>query len=142
MPTSTMVYLPFNVYLDSKRVSILVLPTLPMVYLPFNVYLDSKRVSILIEAVLPTSTMLYLPLKCTLHLRMSNLTADLNQIYVKLINKGNLISTYAVWKYTNLGRDSPTCCACRQLIILTHKGGFQQRKRQMPKGDKCSSDTF
>ena len=43
-----------NVYLDSKRVSILieaVLPTLPMLYLPFNVYLDSKRVSMLIEAV-------------------------------------------------------------------------------------------
>ena len=40
-----MLYLPFNVYLDSKRVSILteaVLPTLPMLYLPFNVYLDSK----------------------------------------------------------------------------------------------------
>ena len=73
-----------NVYLDSKRVSILievVLPTLPllfnvyldkdskhthfcqhinvaMVYLPCNVYLDSKRVSILIEAV-PTLQMLY-----------------------------------------------------------------------------------
>ena len=44
-------------YLDSKRVSILieaVMPTLPMLYLPFNVYLDSKRVSILIEAVLTT----------------------------------------------------------------------------------------
>ena len=55
---------PFNVYLDSKRVSILieaVLPTLPMLYLPFNVYLDSKRVSILIEAVFPTLPMLYLP---------------------------------------------------------------------------------
>ena len=44
-----MLYLPFDVhvYLDSKRVSILieaVLPTLPMLYLPFNVYLDSKRV--------------------------------------------------------------------------------------------------
>ena len=41
----SMLYLPFNVYLDSKRVSILieaVLPTLPMLYLPFNVYLDSK----------------------------------------------------------------------------------------------------
>ena len=53
-----MLCLPFNVYLDSKRVSILieaVLPTLPMLYLPFNVYLDSKRVSILIEAVLPTN---------------------------------------------------------------------------------------
>ena len=40
-----MLYLPFNVYLDSKRVSILteaVLPTLPMLYYPFNVYLDSK----------------------------------------------------------------------------------------------------
>ena len=40
-----MLYLPFNVYLDSKRVSILieaVLPTLPMLYLPFNVYLDLK----------------------------------------------------------------------------------------------------
>ena len=54
-----MLYLPFNVYLDSKRVSILieaVLPALPMLYLPFNVhvYLDSKRVSVLIEAVLPT----------------------------------------------------------------------------------------
>ena len=38
-------------YLDSKRVSILieaVLPRLPMLYLHFNVYLDSKRVSILI----------------------------------------------------------------------------------------------
>ena len=49
-----MLYLPFNVYLDSKRVSILieaVLTTLPMLYLAFNVYLDSKRVSILIEAV-------------------------------------------------------------------------------------------
>ena len=59
-----MLYLPFNVYLDSKRVSILieaVLPTLPMLYLPFNVYLDSKRVGILIEAVLPTLPMLYLP---------------------------------------------------------------------------------
>ena len=44
-------------YIDSKRVSILieaVLPTLPTLYLPFNVYLDSKRVSILIDAVLPT----------------------------------------------------------------------------------------
>ena len=53
------------VYLDSKRVSILieaVLPTLPMLYLPFNVYLDSKRVSILTEAVLQTLPMLYLPL--------------------------------------------------------------------------------
>ena len=54
-----MLYLPSNVYLDSKRVSIgllieAVLPTLPMLYLPFNVYHDSKRVSILIEAVLPT----------------------------------------------------------------------------------------
>ena len=63
LPTSPM-YLPFNVYLDSKRVSILIeaaLPTSPMLYLPFNVYLDSKRVSILIEAALPTSPMLYLP---------------------------------------------------------------------------------
>ena len=65
-----MLYIPFNVYLDSKTVSILieaVLPTLPMLYmymyLPFNVhvYLDSKRVSILIEAVLPTLPMLYIP---------------------------------------------------------------------------------
>ena len=59
-----MLYLPFNVYLYSKRVSILieaVWPTLPMLYLPFNVYLDSKRVSILIEAVWPTLPMLYLP---------------------------------------------------------------------------------
>ena len=65
-----MLYLPFNVYLDSKRVSILievsipieaVLPTLPMLYLPFNVYLDSKRESIFSEAVLPTLQMLYLP---------------------------------------------------------------------------------
>ena len=58
-----MLYLPFNVYLDSERVSILieaVWPTLPMLYLPFNVYLDSERVSILIEAVLPTLPMLYL----------------------------------------------------------------------------------
>ena len=31
-----------------------------MLYLHFNVYLDSKRVSILIEAVLPTLPMLYL----------------------------------------------------------------------------------
>ena len=49
-----MLHLPFNVYLDSKRVSTLVdavLPTLPMLYLSFNIYLDSKRVSILIEAV-------------------------------------------------------------------------------------------
>ena len=63
LPTSPMLYLPFNVYLDSKRVSILieaVLPTLPMLYLPFNVYLDSKRVSILIEAVLPTLPLMYL----------------------------------------------------------------------------------
>ena len=48
-----MLYLSFNIYLDSKRVSILieaVLPTLPMLYLSFNVYLDSKT-SILIEAV-------------------------------------------------------------------------------------------
>ena len=54
-----MLYLPFNVYLDSKRVSILieaVWPTLPMLYLPFNVYLDSKRVSILIEAVFANIT--------------------------------------------------------------------------------------
>ena len=58
-----MLYLPFNVYLDAKRVMVLieaVLPTLPM-YLPFNVYIDAKRVSILIEAVLPTLPMLYLP---------------------------------------------------------------------------------
>ena len=51
-----MLYLLFNVYLDSNRVSIhieAVLPSLPMLYLLFNVYLDSKRVSILIEAVLP-----------------------------------------------------------------------------------------
>ena len=61
---SLWLYLPFNVYLDSKRVSVLieaVWPTLPMLYLPFKVYLDSKRVSILIEAVLPTLPMLYLP---------------------------------------------------------------------------------
>ena len=54
-----MLYLSFNVYIDSKRVSILreaVLPTLPMLYLSFNVYLDSKRVSILIEAVLANTT--------------------------------------------------------------------------------------
>ena len=41
-----MLYLPFNVYLDSKRESILieaVLPTLPMLYLPFNAYLNLKR---------------------------------------------------------------------------------------------------
>ena len=31
-----------------------------MLYLPFNVYLDSKRVSILIEAVLPILPMMYL----------------------------------------------------------------------------------
>ena len=63
LPTWPMLYLHFNVYLDSKRVSILieaVLPTLPMLYLPINVYLDSKRVSILMEAVLPTWPMLYL----------------------------------------------------------------------------------
>ena len=53
-------------YIDSKRVSILieaVLPTSPNVVPSFNVYLDSKRVSIpvLIEAVLPTFPMLYLP---------------------------------------------------------------------------------
>ena len=62
LPALPMLYLPFNVYLDSKRVSILVkavLPALPMLYLPFNVYLDSKRVSILIEAVLPALPMLY-----------------------------------------------------------------------------------
>ena len=55
-----MLYLPYNVYLDSKRVSILieaVWPTVPMLHLPFNVYLDSKRVSILIEAVWPTLPM-------------------------------------------------------------------------------------
>ena len=64
LSTLPMLYLPFNVYLDSKIVSILieaVLSTLPMLYLPFNVYLDSKRVSILIEAVLSTLPMLYLP---------------------------------------------------------------------------------
>ena len=59
-----MLYLPFNVYLDSKRVSILIEAVLAnitnAVHLPFNVYLDSKRVSILIEAVLPTLPMLYL----------------------------------------------------------------------------------
>ena len=58
LPTLPMMYVPFNVYLDSKSVSILieaVLPTLPMLYLPINVYLESKRVGILIEAVLPTS---------------------------------------------------------------------------------------
>ena len=37
--------------------SLQVLPTLSMLYLPFNVYLDSKRVSVLIEAVLPTLPM-------------------------------------------------------------------------------------
>ena len=54
VPTLPMLYLSFNVYLDSERVSILieaVVPTLPMLYLSFNVYLDSERVSILIEAV-------------------------------------------------------------------------------------------
>ena len=67
-----MFFLPFNVYLDSKRVSIhieAVLPTLPMLYLPFNVRLDSKRVSILIEAVLPTLPMLYLPFNVYLDLK-------------------------------------------------------------------------
>ena len=62
-----MLYLPFNVYLDSKRVSVLieaVLPTLPMLYLPFNVYLDSKRVSILIEAVLANITNVVPSLQC------------------------------------------------------------------------------
>ena len=62
-----MLYLSFNVYLDSMRVSILreaVLPTLPMLYLSFNVYLDSKRVSILIEAVLPTLTSVVPSLQC------------------------------------------------------------------------------
>ena len=52
------------IYLDSKRVSILLeafMPTLPMLYLPFNVYLDSKRVSILLEAFMPTLPMLYFP---------------------------------------------------------------------------------
>ena len=61
-----MLYLPFNVYLDSERVSILieaVWPTLPMLYLPFNVYPDSERVSILIEAVWPTLPMVYLLFK-------------------------------------------------------------------------------
>ena len=49
------------VYLDSKRVSLLIgdLPTLLMLYL--YVYLDSKRVSLLIGD-LPTLLMLYLPL--------------------------------------------------------------------------------
>ena len=68
LPTFPMLYLPFNVYLDSKRVSILieaVLPALPMLYLSFNVYLDSKRVSILLEAILPTLPMLYLPFNPT-----------------------------------------------------------------------------
>ena len=43
---------------ESKHTRRSSLPTLPMLYLPFNVYLDSKRVSILIEAVLPTLPML------------------------------------------------------------------------------------
>ena len=45
LPTLPMMYLPFNLYLDSNRVSILidaVWPTLPMMYLSFNVYLDSR----------------------------------------------------------------------------------------------------
>ena len=52
-----MLYLPFNVYLDSKRVSILieaVVPTLPMLYLPSNVhvYLDSKnKISEIIQTI-------------------------------------------------------------------------------------------
>ena len=63
-----MMYLPFNVYLDSKRILVeVVLPTLPLLYLPFNVHLDSNRVSILIEAVLPT-----LPMLCPLY----NATTD------------------------------------------------------------------
>ena len=42
----TIVVMNIMYYLDSKRVSILieaVWPTLPMLYLPFNVYIDSKR---------------------------------------------------------------------------------------------------
>ena len=49
-----MLYLPFNVYLDSERASILIEAVLPMLYLPFHVYLGLKSVHILIEAVLPT----------------------------------------------------------------------------------------
>ena len=54
-----MMYLPFNVYLDSKTVNTLteaVLPTLPMMYLPFNVYLESKTVNTLTEAVFANIT--------------------------------------------------------------------------------------
>ena len=40
------------------------LPTLPMLYLPFNVYLDSKRVSILIEAVFANITNVVPSLQC------------------------------------------------------------------------------
>ena len=49
-----MLYLPFNVYLDSKRVSILIEAAFVNIT---NVYLDSKRVSILIEAALSTLPM-------------------------------------------------------------------------------------
>ena len=80
-----MLYLPFNVYLDSKRVSILieaVWPTLPMLYLPFNVYLDSKRVSVLIEAVWPTLPMLYLPSYFTQTVRMRPLKC--NHLFFRL----------------------------------------------------------
>ena len=90
LSTLPMLYLPFNVYLDSKRVSILIeavfvnitnvvpsldskrvsilieaaLSTLPMLYLPFNVYLDSKRVSILIEAAFVNITNVVPSLQC------------------------------------------------------------------------------
>ena len=75
-----MLYLPFNVYLDSKRVSKLieaVLPTLPMLYLS---YLDSERVSILTEAVLLTLPMLSLPFNSLLNgdTTLSNLSHHLS----------------------------------------------------------------
>ena len=82
LPTLPMLYLPFNVYLDSKRVSILieaVLPTLPMLYPPFNVYLDSKRVSILIEAVLPTLPMLYHPFNVYLYSKRVSILIEAKQ---------------------------------------------------------------
>ena len=52
-----------------------------MLYLPFNVYLDSKRVSILIDAVLSTLPMLYLPFNGDYIRRLLIKVCDINNAF-------------------------------------------------------------
>ena len=89
-----MLYLPFNVYIDSKKVSILieaVLQTLPMLYHPFNVYLDSK--SILIEAVLPTlHQCCTFPLTSRINVYLDS--SNLNTVYVPSIGPTVYVGAY------------------------------------------------